>query len=251
MNRLTVVTLAAVLSAAAGTSAGNFLASTDGVSGSNNARISSLGHALTTDSLANFASRGDLPSFDVIFVSPALDGSYATLQSLVAGGGALESYVAGGGTLVLNVAGNAGNQNDIGPGGTDYDRTTPGETVNFDIPSHPYITGSGYGGFALSESPDFESPGWNSTHHGFLYNIPGGNNAISTSDGAGGTVWTEYAWGNGCVIMTSMTYGWGGNGGQGNPQANLINYAAFCAIPTPGAAALLGLGGLVVTRRRR
>jgi hypothetical protein len=30
-----------------------------------------------------------------------------------------------------------------------------------------------------------------------------------------------------------------------------IAYAVFCKVPTPGSAALLGLGGLIVTRRRR
>jgi hypothetical protein len=97
-----------------------YLMSTDNASFTNNARATTLGHTVTTNSITGIVgtSVGVLSTYDVIWINPAF-GTYTDLQTGVALGGALEQYVAGGGTLVLHVAGNSISPTDIAPG-VDY-----------------------------------------------------------------------------------------------------------------------------------
>jgi len=60
--------------------------------------------------------------------------------------------------------------------------------------------------------------------------------------------WFGQAAGSSIVGTTgSNTYGFSGAGGN----ANVIVWAEFQAVPEPGSLALLGLGGLLIARRRR
>ena len=131
--------------------------------------------------------------------------------------GELTAYVNGGGVLVVNIANNIGSQSDIAPGGVDYDRSFLHESESILAPGHPYITGDGYGGSTLAES-DFNS--WSSTDHGILTALP--LNATVILQSSDGPSLVEYAFGNGRVLVSTLTYGWAG---PEAPHANLIEYA--------------------------
>ncbi|HYF36711.1 MAG TPA: choice-of-anchor D domain-containing protein [Prosthecobacter sp.] len=194
---------------------------------SNNAKAATLGHTVTQMSLAAIAveTPSALAAYKAIFLSPGFS-NYAPLRSGVAANGALERYVYNGGVVVLNVGSNYGNQTDIAPGGVDY-VLSYNQAETFAAPSHPYLTGAGFAGSALTVG-EFNS--WGYTDHGSLAGLPEG--ATTVLRNGNGPTWIEYAWGSGRVIVTSLTYGWGVGGGRGNPQSNLINYALSLAAPT-------------------
>jgi len=203
--------------------AGSLLMSTDGTSSNNIDKARTLGHTVTTDTLANIIlkSAPTLIAYNAVWINPSLSSSgYTTLRTGVQNGGALEQYARNGGTLIICVAGNNGNQSDIAPGGVDYDRSTTHESEVFSSPAHPYLTGAGYNGYKLTVS-DFNT--WSSTDHGQLQNLVAGSIVVLTN--SNGPSWVEYGWGSGRVILNTLTYGWGSNGAKGNPQNNLINYA--------------------------
>lgn len=233
----------------------NVLMSQEGVYWDNQAKAQSLGMNVTLDSITNFQGY-NLGQFDMIWINPG-DPDYGSLQGLVGGGGALEQYAANGGSLVINVAGNSGSHKNIAPGGVDYFNYADYNSFQCNDArianaGHPYITGAGYGGTQLFDS-DFDNPnGWGCTHHGHLTDLPG--NAVTVVENyqgdPTGATFVEYKYGAGRVIVTSMTYGWGGNGGQANPQTNLLLYGCT-QVPAPASASLLGLAGLAASRRRR
>ena len=201
---------------------GAFLMTSSGTSTLNNAKVASLGHTVTQDSLVNIINMAPtvLAAYDVVWFNPNHSGAdYSNLRTAVAPGGALEQYVNNGGVLVLCVAGNSSSQNDIAPGGVDYDRTFTHNIETFTTPTHPYLTGTGYTGTALVTT-DFNS--WGATDHGWLTNLPAGaTTVLSNTDGAS---WVEYSWNCGTVIVNTLTYGWGADGARLSPQDNLINY---------------------------
>jgi hypothetical protein len=242
--------------AAAPACAQNFLMTSDGVTMSNNPAVVSLGYTASGDFLANIItySQAQLSAFDVIWVNPIPD--HAALTTGTAAGGALEQYVAGGGTLVLNLA-SGGNMPAVGPGGVGYVHGGSGSSFHnsetFTTPLHPYLTGAGYGGTALTPA-DFNN--WSFTDHGHLSGLPlGATTVLSNTDGPS---FAQYTYGSGTVLVNTLTYGWGGYGAQGAPRDNLFKYAAFVAVtpavPEPGIVAL-GAGaacfGLAALRRGR
>lgn len=225
--------LTCLLILAGSAEAGNFLMATDGVSSNNNSKASSLGHTVTTDTLANIVAMMPtaLAAYDVVWVSPPNQSAvtYTALKSGVAPGASLEQYVNNGGILVLCLAGNIGNQTDIAPGGVDATLNAFNgifhEEETFTTPAHPYLTGADYSGAVLAES-DFDN--WGSTDHGQLTSLPGGaTTVLSNTDGPS---WVQYPWGCGQVIVNTLTYGWTNSG---IALDNLINYADFLEI-TPG-----------------
>jgi len=217
---------------------GTFLMTSDPLSSSglsvshNNAAAIAEGHTVTEARLANIVtmSVNDLLAYDVIWINPPIINNilnnnteiyYNNLRSGVANGGPLEQYAAGGGVLVICTAGTIGDQANIAPGGVDYDKSFHNAEI-FTSPSHPYLTGAGYNGFSLSVT---EFDNWNSTDHGRLTSLPGGATVVlSNSDG---TSWAEYSWGNGTVMVTTLTYGFTNDLPHTGPVSiNLINYAA-------------------------
>ena len=162
---------------------------------------------------------GDLSDFPVVYFEPDWS-SYSELTTVM---GELTAYVNGGGILVVNIAGHIGSLNDIAPGGVDYDRTTTHESESIVAPGHLYITGGGYNGSTLVEN-DFSS--WNSTDHGILTDLP--PNATVILQSADGPSLVEYAIGSGCVLVSTLTYGWVG---PEAPHANLIDYAFLLSTP--------------------
>jgi hypothetical protein len=202
---------------------GGMLLATDGASADNNARARALVGKTATATLATIAATptATLAGYDAIWVNPDLSSaSYTTLRTAVAVSGSLYEYANGGGTLVLNVAGNQSSQSDIAPGGIDYDGSTTNNAEIFTTPTASYLTGSGFAG-ALLQTSDFDS--WNQTDRGYLFNLVGGTTVLSNSNGPS---FSEYGWGSGKVILTTLSYGWGLNGAIGQPRDNLITYAA-------------------------
>ena len=139
----------------------------------------------------------------------------------------LSQYIQDGGVAVINVAGNRGSQNDIDPMGTDYDASHSHNSEQILLGDHPYITGEGYPGAFLTVS---QFNNWSSTDHGWLWDLPEEADAVLQDDH--GVSWIEYSHGRGTVIVTSLTYGWGSNGGRGDPLRNLIEYALFLVSTT-------------------
>ena len=172
-------------------------------------------HTVTTVSEFEFGTvtLGDLQDFPVVYLEPEWS-NYDNLTNVM---GELTSYVNGGGVLVINIAGNIGSRFDIAPGGVDYDRSNTHESEFIRLPDHPYITGEGYGGSALSTS-DFNS--WSSTDNGVLTHLP--PNATVILQTPHGPSLVVYPFGNGGVIVSTLTYG---GVGPSAPHVNLIGYA--------------------------
>ena len=164
-----------------------------------------------------------LNAYAVIYFSVnAGSVDYQNLRSAVAAGQPLEQFVSLGGTLVLNVAGNNGSQADLGPGGLDYDRSFTHEFATLLLPAHPYVTGQGYGGTALTAAM-FNN--WGNTDHGTLTGLPAG--AVALLGNGQGASMIEYAWGTGRVMASTLTFGWFGEARfSGPPFDNELLYAA-------------------------
>ncbi|UCF33089.1 MAG: PEP-CTERM sorting domain-containing protein [Phycisphaerales bacterium] len=246
LTALVILTLAVCAEQAPATS---MLMTKDGYCQNNIARAQSLGHDVTEEWLEAIEqmSQAELAPYGVVFVSPRLSTqAFNTLRSAVADGGSLQQYVASGGILVLNVAANAGNQNDVAPGGVDYQATGPHDVETFLTPGHPYITGAGYGGYSLVES-DFDY--WGHTDHGHLTSLPGG--ATSIIGNVDGVSLAHFEYGSGDVLVGTLTIGWAEGGeARGKAQYNMIQYAA-ALVPEPSTIGLLTVGLLILTKRRR
>ncbi|MEZ6132353.1 MAG: PEP-CTERM sorting domain-containing protein [Planctomycetaceae bacterium] len=197
-----------------------------------------------------------LSDYDVVWVNPGLTSSnFTTLQGGVAALGSLEQYAFGGGVLVLNVASsptNLGLVSNVGPGGVDYNSGGIDNSETFASPSHPYLTGAGFGGASLIPG-NFNN--WSATDHGWFENLVSGTTTIlqNTSSGTPPT-FVEYGYGSGTVILNSLTFGYGSLGATADPLNNLINYSVFASqdaasVPEPSTFAILCVGaGLTIVR---
>lgn len=152
--------------------------------------------------------------------------------------GALENWVAGGGTLYMNAAPNEGGNINFGFGTTGVLLTYPsfsaeGHAVD---PNHPV-----FDGIATSYTG-------NSFGHATL---SGGDISPIIENESGLTVLAEKGWGDGGVVFGGMTAPFWQDP-QPDSQILLENILGYTTgLPAPGAAVLLGLGGLVAARRRR
>ena len=156
--------------------------------------------------------------YAVIYFEPAWS-NYNNLKNNMQN---LSQYVRDGGVAVINIAGNIGSGDDIDPLGTDYNRSHTHSSEQILLPNHAYITGQGYPGVALSTS-DFAN--WSSTDHGWLTGLPQTADSVLTDDH--GVSWLQYSYGQGTVIVTTLTYGWGLGGAKGDPLKNLVEYSLF------------------------
>jgi hypothetical protein len=157
---------------------------------------------------------------------------YTTVRTMAAAGGFLDRFVSLGGAAVIHIAGTRGDQLDVAPGGVDF---TSNATHNSEIilqPEHPYVTGEGYGGTRLS-TQDFSS--WQPTDWGTLTGLPA--NATVLLRNADGPSLAEYPYGEGKVIVSTLSYCWTGRpGSDGPPATNLLRYGSFFSgnAQTPG-----------------
>lgn len=156
----------------------------------------------------------------------------------------IENWVAGGGGLFLNAAPNVGGDINFGFGGVKL------------LFNPPYNHGDSTfnavnGGDAIWNGP-FTPCGTAFTgsfsHHATL---TGGGTTPLAVDSRGENPLVDLYWGSGHVVFGGLTTDnfWNPQPNAANLKANILSYA--CRVPTPGAGALLGLGGLIVTRRRR
>jgi hypothetical protein len=157
----------------------------------------------------------------------------------------IEGWVASGGRLLINSAPNEGNGMNYGFGGVSlkyWDGSFWGYAVDM---NHAVYTGP-YG-----------SPGAALLGDYFAHSSVSGGGAkpITTGD-FGQTLLSELDWGSGHVVFGGLTLPffwdhplWTQPDSQDYLQ-NLIFYASG-NIPAPGSAVLLGIAGLVATRRRR
>jgi hypothetical protein len=163
-------------------------------------------------------------TYKVIYVAPGLgEADYVSLKQLVASGGAIEQFVSLGGVAVINVAGLLGDQTDIAPGGVGFSSLAQHDTQQIQLTAHPYITGAGYAGEALVNG-DFVN--WLPTDYGTLTNLPPGATVVLTN--RDGPTWAEYRYGDGRVIVTTLTYCWEDHPlSQGAAARNLLRYSQF------------------------
>lgn len=149
------------------------------------------------------------------------------VQSLVAVGGVLERFVHGGGTLVLVLTGHTADQVDIAPGGVDVARNGPHNMALILTPTHPYVTGAGIGGATLSRGT-FGT--WRHTDLGTLGGLPPGATVLLRNED--GPSLAEYGYGQGRVIVTTLSLGWPGFPARVGPAwDNLLRYAASLKPP--------------------
>jgi len=181
-----------------------------------------------------------LANYRAVYVPTVLSvDQYPKLRSLVVTGGVLERFVNAGGTLVLNVGGNAGSQPDIAPGGVDYNRNDIHNAEAIMTPSHPYFTGSGYGGAVLNRG-NFGS--WLNTDYGILDGLPQGATVLLTN--TDGPSLVVYPWGRGHVIISTLSYGWAGFPARTGPAwNNLLLYGASLKPSNPISGSGNGSGG--------
>lgn len=134
-------------------------------------------------------------------------------------------YIMLGGIAVLNIASNCGDQDSISPLNVHYRALISNEEF-FVEPNHPYLTGKGYGGEALS--PD-DFYGWDFTDHGYLVNVPSFSTVILKN--IDGPSLIEFYLGQGAIIISTITFGCctPKSFDPGAPLSNLINYSRYLA----------------------
>ncbi len=166
--------------------------------------------------------------FRVIYVPPDLSSAdYTALAPLVASGGVIEQFVSMGGVAVINLAGTLGDQAAVAPGGVGFSSATPTPPHNSEsiqLPQHPYFTGVGFAGQALSTG-DFNA--WEPTDFGSLTNLPPNATTLLENDDQGASL-AEYPYGDGRVIVSTLSYCWIGKpDSDGAPAGNLLGYSRF------------------------
>ncbi len=126
----------------------------------------------------------------------------------------------------IRVGGNSGSQADIDFLGTDYSQTAFSNVETILESSHPFISGSPWGGNTLSAS-DFNS--WGYTDHGWLYNLPISQQRYTEIlQNANGISMLEYRYKNSPILVDTLTSIDGGWGTGNDPVAdNYINYLDF------------------------
>jgi hypothetical protein len=122
-----------------------------------------------------------------------------------------------------------------GGGSIGYRGTDSHDRESILLASHPFITGIGYGGEALSAA-DFDD--WGNTDDGFINGLPDDARIILRNDL--GPSLAEYDYGAGRIIITTVNFCTPGSpGSNGAPLDNLLLYAPFFngLAQTPGLTA--------------
>jgi hypothetical protein len=170
------------------------------------------------------------------YVSPGLDEEdYAMLQVLSAGpsvarpnGGFIYRFVQLGGVAVIHVAPQPNLvttmlRPNIAPLGVGYQPPLTTNTQFVNAPTHPFMTGEGYGGEPLTASA---FAGWDPTDRGFLTNVPPGATTILRNPR--GPTLIEYNHGAGKVLVSTLTFCNPAEAlSMGNPLNNLLEYGRF------------------------
>lgn len=163
--------------------------------------------------------------YQVVYVASDLGvDDYVTLQGMVAPNRFIEQFASLGGVAVINVAGKLGSQDSVAPGGVGFVAVAAHDSENILVPDHPYFTGAGFGGEPLSEENDFA--GWGFTDLGILSNLP--SDATILLNNSDGPSLAEYQYGDGRVIVSTLTYCWDSErNSQLAAARNLLRYSRF------------------------
>ena len=173
-------------------------------------RAEALG--LSYQRVADFTSAEELKGKSVVIMPGFL--SYANLlnQSSI-----LSQFVQDGGYLWINLAGTSC-ATDIAPGGVDYAHDTCGGAQNqwetIVDAGHAYISGSFDARADQLSAGDFMN--WNVTDIGHVAALPADATVITRN--AQGPTLAEYSFGQGWVVVSTLTYGWGPYGGEEFPS---------------------------------
>lgn len=181
-------------------------------------RAAALG--LEYDTIADFASVSNLAGRSVVIMPGFPDYANLLHQAPV-----LRDFVHAGGYLWINAAG-GGCADDFAPGGVDFLQYSCGGSYNQSEalvnPAHAYLQGTFDPKAKPLTAADFMN--WNVTDLGHLSGLPS-NVTIITQNPNGATL-AEYAYGQGWVVVSTLTYGWGDGGAKGAPMDNMLLYAA-------------------------
>jgi hypothetical protein len=175
----------------------------------------------------------------------------------------LSSFVQEGGYLWINLAGAQCGQ-DVAPGGVGFVSWACGgashDSGTIAEQDHSYFTGTFAPGAHTLTSADFL--GWEYTDGGHVTNVP--SNATTLLSNPNGASLTEYAFGKGWVVVSSLTYGWGQNGARTAAMDNMLLYAAgqvrgseiedpepVSGVAEPASLTLLATGGGLLAFARR
>jgi len=197
--------------------------------------VTGLGFTSSVQLLQDLFLRGDparlLSQFLTVYVPPGLsEDDYTTLNKLAAPNGFIEQFVALGGVAVINVAPDPAEtpttetRTGIAPGFVGYQPPLASMSETIAAPSHPFITGEGFGGHTLSSS-SFAS--WQPTDRGFLTGFQGLPSTVLLRNARGPSM-IEYNYGAGRVIVTSLTFCTQTQpASQGDALDNLLTYGRF------------------------
>ena len=178
--------------------------------------LSTLETELAGESVAGLGTIGDLSSADVVWIPWGTNES--GLHLLVGDGGSLDVYVRGGGIVVVSGITTDGYiMLDVAPGGTDVDPIPEGGSgaVTITAIDHPFITGAGTGGTALTSSDlDPTSSGGG----GCITNVPNAEGCTVIAENSDGAVLAIYTFGDGYVVVSTLL------NGTAACQENLILY---------------------------
>jgi hypothetical protein len=181
-------------------------------------RAATLG--LEYDTIADFTSVSNLAGRSVV-IMPGFS-NYANLLNQTT---ILRDFVQAGGYLWINVAG-GGCADDFAPGGVDFLQYSCGGSYNQSEalvnPAHAYVQGTFNPKAKPLTAADFMN--WNVTDLGHLSGLP--SNATIITQNPNGATLAEYAYGQGWVVVSTLTYGWGDGGAKGAPMDNMLLYAA-------------------------
>jgi len=155
---------------------------------------------------------------------------------------AIENWVSAGGCLFANAAGWYETQINLGFQNTIINAPVYDPTFNAADPNNPIWSGP--------HTPAGTSFSGNYASHGY---ISGGPSPTTLGkNGQGQPSLVMFDWGQGNVMVGALTdpaLWWQPQPNAVNVRANMLDY--LCRVPAPSSAALLGLGGLVASRRRR
>jgi hypothetical protein len=164
--------------------------------------------------------------FKTIYIPPGLTADdVTTLRAMVAPGGFIDEFASAGGAAVIHLAGPGLVSPDpnLAPGGVGFRSNSFHNSEDILAPAHPYITGMGFGGIALTGA---EFAGWGPTDEGFLINLPPGATTILAN--VDGPSLVEYPFGEGKVLVSTLPFCTDGMPAtQGDALENLLRYSPF------------------------
>jgi hypothetical protein len=204
-------------------------------------RATDLNLSSTSRSLQDLAMRENPETlrglFLSVYIAPGLsEVDYGFLQLLSEPpsgprplGGFIHRFVEIGGLAIIHVAPSPSlptstlMRPNLAPRGVGYQPPLRTDAEVLNRPTHPFITGAGFGGEPLATA---SFANWDPTDRGYLTNVPA--DATIVLRNPSGPTLIEYPHGNGKVIVTTLTFCTPAQPrSMGNPLDNLLKYGRF------------------------